>query len=295
MPSGTKLEHMLSDILDVLADPVDGSALEGAADFSRLVSATGHSYDVARQGYVTLVGGAGLKHQGDSAEMVAARETFLSAGHFAPFVEAVSAAAADVLDDNDVPDDASPVILEVGAGTGYYLSHTLDVVADARGVGLDVSTAAAKLLAKAHPRIGAIVADAWDRIPLQDESCDVISVVFAPRNPAEFARLLRPGGEVVTLTPAAGHLDELREPLGIIGIEDGKLDRLVEQAAGHLELVAEPEPIAFTMNLDKDAIAAQVGMSPSARHIDDLAARVAELPQTMTVSAHAQLTRLRKA
>lgn len=286
---------MLSDILDVLADPVDGSRLEGVDDFSRLVSATGHSYDVARQGYVSLVSGAGLKHQGDSADMVTAREAFLSAGYFAPFVEAVSAAAADVLDDAGVPEDADPVILEVGAGTGYYLTHTLDAVAGARGVGLDVSTSAAKLLAKAHPRIGAIVADAWAQVPLQDESCDVISVVFAPRNPAEFARLLRPGGEVVILTPAAGHLDELREPLGIIGIEQGKLDRMLEQATGYLEVAHEPALIEFPMNLDKTAIAAQVGMSPSARHVTDLAGRVAQLPETMTVTARAHLTRLRKA
>lgn len=290
----TKLGHMLSDILDVLADPVDGSPLHAADDVTRLVSDTGHSYDIARQGYVTLVGGAGLRHTGDTLDMIAAREVFLADGHFAPFVEAVSAAAADVLDDAGVPEDQAPVILEVGAGTGYYLSHTLDVIAGARGVGLDVSTAAARRLAKAHPRIGAIVADAWQQIPLQDASCDIISVVFAPRNPAEFARLLTPGGEVVTLTPAPGHLDELREPLGIIGIEEGKLERLVEQAAGHLSVVAEPESIQFTMNLDKAAIAAQVGMSPSARHIGDLSARVAQLPETMSVTAHAHLTRLRR-
>ncbi|HZK31494.1 MAG TPA: SAM-dependent methyltransferase, partial [Corynebacterium sp.] len=89
---------MLSHIIDVLADPVDGTALRGAEDFTRLVSESGHSYDVARQGYVTLAGGAGLNHAGDSAPMVSARETFLSQGHFAPFVEAVSAAALDALD-----------------------------------------------------------------------------------------------------------------------------------------------------------------------------------------------------
>ncbi|AIT60787.1 methyltransferase domain-containing protein [Corynebacterium doosanense] len=286
---------MLSDIVNVLADPADGSALSESDDKTRLISETGHSYDIARQGYVTLVGGRGLRHEGDSADMIAAREAFLAGGHFAPFVEAVSSAVLDVLDDAHVPDDASPVILEVGAGTGYYLSHTLDAVRGARGVGLDVSTSAAKSLAKAHPRLGCVVADAWESIPLRDASCDVISVVFAPRNPAEFARLLKPGGQVVVLTPAAGHLDELREPLGIIGVEEGKLTRLKEQAEGHLEIVGSPQPLEFAMTLDKYAIAAQVGMSPSARHITDLDERVAELSETMTVTARAHLTRLKKA
>ena len=83
---------MLSHIIDVLADPADGSALSGADDFTRLVSESGHSYDVAKQGYVTLASGAGLKHKGDDADMVTARETYLSKGHFAPFVEAVTGA-----------------------------------------------------------------------------------------------------------------------------------------------------------------------------------------------------------
>ncbi|NMB22926.1 MAG: SAM-dependent methyltransferase, partial [Corynebacterium sp.] len=103
---------MLSHIIDVLADPIDGSPLRGVDDFTRLVSESGHSYDVARQGYVTLAGGAGLRYSGDDAEMINARETFLTGGHFAPFVEAIADAVHDVLDAGDVADDANPVICE---------------------------------------------------------------------------------------------------------------------------------------------------------------------------------------
>lgn len=288
---------MLSDIVDVLADPVDGTPLSDADEFSRLVSESGHSYDVARQGYVTLAGGAGLRHGGDSMAMVLARETFLSRGHFAPFVEAVTASVHESLDDNDVPVDARPVIVEIGAGTGYYLSHTLDDVEGARGVGLDVSVHAAKHLAKCHPRVGSVVADAWQRLPLRDESVDVITVVFAPRNPEEFARVLKPGGQVIVLAADRGHLAELREPLGIIEVEAGKVDRLIEQAKGHLTPVGESVPIEYPMTLDRESIAAQIAMSPSARHIgpEALAARVAALPPAMTVTARAQITRLVKA
>lgn len=114
---------MLKDIVDVLADPVDGSALTGADDFSRLVSETGHSYDVAKQGYVTLASGAGIAHEGDSSEMVASREAFLSRGHFAPLVETVTERVLDALQGLPLDDvAATPTILEVGAGTGYYLT-----------------------------------------------------------------------------------------------------------------------------------------------------------------------------
>lgn len=287
---------MLEHVIDLLADPADLTPLRGEDGFSRLVSESGHSYDVAKQGYVTLAAGAGLRYSGDDTEMIRARETFLSGGHFAPFVEAVTATIHDVIDDAGVPDDAEPALLEVGAGTGYYLSHMLDSVDGSRGIGLDVSVPAAKLLAKCHSRVGAVVADAWANLPVRDASIDAIAVVFAPRNASEFARVLKPGGQVVVLTAGQGHLDELREPLGIIGVEEGKVQRMIDQAAGHLKPVGEPEPVEFTMQLDQGSIATQIGMSPSARHIhpDVLAERIATLPTTMAVTARAMITRFEK-
>lgn len=284
---------MLADVIDLLADPVDGTPLAGADDCARLVAESGHSYDVAKQGYVTLAPGAGLKHKGDDAAMVEAREMYLSRGHFAPFVEAVTGAVQDVVD--LAPEEHSPALLEVGAGTGYYLAHTLDSLDGARGVGLDISTHAAKRLANAHPRIGAVVADVWEHLPLRDGVIDAISVVFAPRNPAEFQRVLAPHGQVVVLTPAVGHLDELRAPLGILGVEEGKVERMYEQAKGYLEQAADPVDISFPIVLDKASIVAQVGMSPSARHIsaEQLAERIAALPESMAVTARARLDRLR--
>ncbi|CAB0557847.1 methyltransferase domain-containing protein [Corynebacterium diphtheriae] len=287
---------MLSHVVDVLADPIDGSALTLVDDNRRLVSESGHSFDIARQGYVTLAGGAGIRYVGDDSSMIHARETFLSGGHFAPFVEAVSNSVHLALDEANVPDDASPVICEVGAGTGYYLAHALDDIENSRGIGIDVSVPAAKKLSKCHPRVGAVVADAWSRLPLRDASIDAITVVFAPRNASEFARVLKPAGQVVVLTADAGHLEELREPLGIIGVEKGKVQRMIDQAAGNLVPVSDPEPIEFTMHLDQDSIASQIGMSPSARHIhpDVLGERIATLPSVMDVTARAMITRFAK-
>ena len=288
---------VLSDVIDLLADPVDGTALrQGDDSWRTLVSESGHSYDVARQGYVTLAGGAGLRYSGDDAEMIQARETFLSGGHFARFVEAVTDNVTRALDDAGVPDDDPPSILEVGAGTGYYLAHTLDSIDGARGVGIDVSVPAAKRLAHCHPRVGAVVADAWSRLPLCDGSVNAVTVIFAPRNAAEFARVLAPEGQVVVLTADSGHLAELREPLGIIDVEEGKVDRMIAQASGHLVPVGEPETVEFSMELDQASIAAQIGMSPSARHIHPkvLAERIADLPETMMVTARASVTRLKR-
>ena len=75
---------VLSAVLDLLRCPVCGGALEEGEGVLRC--GEGHSFDIARQGYVNLVPGPG-----DSAEMVEARDAFLAAGHFAR----LSAALAD--------------------------------------------------------------------------------------------------------------------------------------------------------------------------------------------------------
>ena len=50
----------------------------------------GHGFDVARQGYVSLLTGSQAPGTADSTAMVAAREAFLGAGHFDPLAEAVA-------------------------------------------------------------------------------------------------------------------------------------------------------------------------------------------------------------
>ncbi|MEZ2122285.1 methyltransferase domain-containing protein [Corynebacterium sp. CCM 9203] len=285
---------MLTDVSDVLADPVDGSPLTLDSDRSRFGSPSGRYYGIAGSGYVTLMIDGVHADRADDDGMVTARETFLSRGHYAPFVEAVTGAVQLALDDAGVTDDAHPVVCEIGAGTGYYLSHTLDDVEGARGVGIDLSVPAAERLAACHPRVGAVVADVRRRLPLRDSSVDVLTVVFAPSNPAEFARVLKPGGQVVVLTAEVGHLSELREPLGILDVPEGETEKAIEQAAEWFDTVCEPELVEFTMRLDQESIATQTGMSPSARHIpaDVLAERAARIPEHMTLTARATITRL---
>ena len=73
--------------------------------------ANGHSFDVARQGYVAL---ERKPARGDTAEMVAARVAFLEAGHYGPIAEAIVAAAG-----------AAQTVVDLGAGPGYYLAAVL--------------------------------------------------------------------------------------------------------------------------------------------------------------------------
>jgi 23S rRNA (guanine745-N1)-methyltransferase len=260
----------------VLACPVCGQSL--SADAAGLRCAAGHSFDRARQGHVTLLPPGGTRHDGDSAAMVADRAGFLAAGHYA----GITAALAEAVRASGPP---PRTLLDAGGGTGAHLAGVLDRVPDAVGVVLDVSRYAARRAARSHPRAMAVVADSWARWPVRDGAMDRVLVVFAPRNGAETARVLRPDGRLVVVTPAADHLAELVGPLGLLTVDPAKADRLSASLGPHLRPVAASAH-RQELVLDHAAVRTLVGMGPHARHLGEgeLAARVAALPEPVAVT-----------
>jgi 23S rRNA (guanine745-N1)-methyltransferase len=265
----------------VLACPV--CRLRLAADDAGLRCASGHAFDRARQGHVTLLPPAGSPHDGDSAAMVADRARFLAAGHYA----GITAALADAV----LADGTPRTVLDAGCGTGVHLAGVLERAPGAVGVGMDVSRYAARRAARAHPRAMAVVADTWVRWPVRSKAVDRVLVVFAPRNGAETARVLHPEGRLVVVTPAADHLTELIEPLRLLTVDPDKAgrlaaaldpDRLPVASAGHREHVV----------LDHAGVSTLVGMGPHARHRtpQELAAAVAELPERVSVTVSVDVT-----
>ena len=115
---------------------------------------------------------------------------------------------------------------------------------------IDASAYAARRAARAHPRAAAVVADAWRRLPLLDDSVAVALVVFAPRAGAEIARVLAPGGTVVAVATARHHLAELAAPLGLLTVDPRKEERLRDALGPELERVGQRE-LEWTMELDR--------------------------------------------
>ncbi|MHA6525373.1 putative RNA methyltransferase [Tessaracoccus sp. G1721] len=236
--------------LDWLRCPHCGAPLHRDARALRCPS--GHAFDVARQGYVNLLGRAAPANA-DTPAMLDARDRFLAAGHYSPVADAVAAAVGD-----------ARRIVEVGAGTGYYLARALDVHPDAEGLATDVSTAAARRAARAHPRAASIVADTWAGLPVADGAADALLCVFAPRNPAEFARILTPGGRLVVVVPRAGHLAELRAGYGLLEVAPDKADALIASLTGWR--VAASDTVERRLELTAEAVADVIGMGPNAFH-----------------------------
>ncbi|MQY19879.1 putative RNA methyltransferase [Nocardia macrotermitis] len=267
----------LATVAFLLACPECGDVL--AVRGRSLFCARGHGFDIARQGYVSLLTGASTKMSGDTAAMLDARAAFQDARHFAPIAEAV----ADGVHRDTPPTPFS--ILEIGAGTGYYLAAALDAAPDANGIALDVSKPAARRGARAHPRAASILADAWRGLPIGDGRIDHVLSVFAPRNAGEIARVLSPAGLITVVTPTPRHLSELIEPLAMIGVDTAKDDRLTETMSAHFVL-RDRDVVEYPMTLTHTDIANVAAMGPSAHHAaEQRAERIAALPEVVPVTA----------
>ncbi|MGW7446705.1 putative RNA methyltransferase [Kitasatospora sp. NPDC054795] len=279
---------MLQDIERYLACPHCAQAL--TRHDRSLRCPAGHSFDLAKQGYVSLLAGDAHTGTGDTAGMVAARADFLAAGHYRPIAEALARAASAV-----VSGEPGGLVADLGAGTGHYLAHVLDALPGTVGAALDISKFALRRAAKAHPRIGAVVCDAWRPLPLRDASAELMLNVFAPRNGPEIRRVLRPGGTLLLVSPTARHLRELVDALGLLSVDEEKQRRIDEKLGPYLEPAGRRE-VEFTLRLGPQDVRTVVGMGPSAWHTDPdrLGAALAELPEPVEVTASVTVAAYRR-
>ena len=214
----------------------------------------GHRFDANRRGFLSAIdAGAGIA--GDTREILEARARFLDLGHYRPIMDAVAAS---------MPPSPSLRVLDAGSGTGHYLAHVLSAGSERTGLALDASSPAVAL-SVARTGSPGLVADTWRRLPVRSGRADVILCVFAPRNAAEFARILALNGTLVVVTPTPHHLVELREAGLTIGMQEDKLDALTRTLDESFRQSAHSR-LSFALTLDADAGAALASMGPSGHH-----------------------------
>jgi len=227
--------------------------------------AEGHSFDYARSGYLNLTRQAGARARvGDTAPMVRARAELLATGHYDRLLAAVA----------DAVGPSASVVAEVGSGTGHYLAATVARMRERGGgpecaFGFDLSKPAADHAARKHPDLRFVVADVEASIPLRDSVSDVVLSVFAPRPGQELARVIRPGGELVTAFAAPRHLERLRDRWDLMGVREQKLEELTTRLEPWFEPVSAAA-VDYEVELSEDDARLVALMGPNAWHDHEL-------------------------
>ena len=131
----------------------------------------------------------------------------------------------------------------------------------------------------------------WHALPVADQAAAVVLNVFAPRNGAEFRRILAPGGRLLVVTPNPGHLQELVAELGLLTVDEDKPGRLARSLDPWFRRVATRE-ITTTRPLATADVRAAVLMGPSAWQAvaRGSVARIGGLPDPLPVTLSVTLS-----
>lgn len=235
----------------------------------RYCCSAGHSFDIARQGYVNLLP-VQQKHSvdpGDTREQVLSRRAFLDTQTYAPILETVIHQAQKW--------GAQGEILDVGCGEGYYgvgLSKALGLPL----TGVDISKEAVRCAAARYKGPTWLCATAA-HLPVKSESVGLLTSLFAVTMEEEFLRVLQKGGLYIQVLAAEDHL------LGLKSIIYDELTHKHKDSTPVLPgfTLVESQRVSFSFTLEGEQIPWLFSMTPHVFRIG--AAGAKRLAQTQVL------------
>lgn len=193
-----------------LACPIDKLELLNKGNYYQC--ANGHSFDIAKQGYVNLlpVQHKKSKNPGDSKAMVQARTNFLDGDFYKPIADQLSKIIFSQLSDEN-----EHCVLDAGCGEGYYLHQVMNVAqaidntSNISFLGIDISKPAI-IAASKRTKQASWVVGTNSQPPFLKQSVDLIFCVFGFHSFCGFKKILKPEGKLILVEPGEKHLQELR-------------------------------------------------------------------------------------
>jgi 23S rRNA (guanine745-N1)-methyltransferase len=205
----------------------------------RVVCPRGHSFDIARSGYINLLQPQDRrsKQPGDTEAAIQGRRRLHDLGVTEPLFHGI----ADV-----VAPSQKDIVLDAGCGDGFYLgslAHQFGFNAH----GIDISVPAVDAAARRYPSCEWIVANADRFVPYADRSFSIVLSITARMNASEFRRVLRDDGRLLVALPGPDDLIELR------GTGRDRVERTVETFARDFTLV-DQRRVTTAADLDSAAV-----------------------------------------
>ena len=241
----------------MLVCPVCGNSLQFQLNVARCC--LGHSYDVAKEGYVNLLRSSKSGDLiGDDKASARCRRDFLNKGYYAVLKDALC----------QLFRERQGNVLDICCGEGYYTA-ALSENKKLSVYGFDISREMVRLAAK---RGGCrfFVAN-LAAIPIAEASMDYAIHLFAPFQEASFARVLCSGGRLITVMPGKKHLWGLKQALYDIPYENDEqlpvttslklvntfkvTDHIILQSQEDIQAVFRMTPYYFhTSSMDKEKL-----------------------------------------
>lgn len=219
----------------MLLCPVRNCRLALVREARRVLCSNGHSFDVARSGYINLLQPQDRRSSqpGDTVVALQGRRRLHDLGATGPLLRGIA---------EMIGATAGDTVLDAGCGDGFYLG-TLAREARFSGHGVDISVPAIDAAARRYPECEWVVANADRDIPYADKSFSLVLSITARMNAPEFRRVLQDNGRLLVAVPAPDDLIELR------GTGRDRIERTAETFAPHFTLAGQRR-VTTTADLD---------------------------------------------
>ena len=235
-----------------------------------------HSFDLAKFGYVNLAPQVKASKDYDK-ENFQNRQLVLENG----FYDHILTSLSECLSPLDHPAN----ILDIGCGEGYYSRSLQERYPDHSFYAFDLSKESIQLAAKSDQewKVKWFVGD-LARLPLLDQSMDLLLDIFSPANYQEFKRVLAPDGRLIKIIPTAAHLQEIRQKVkDLLDQADYSNEQIIQHFSDHFTIentIHCQERFELTPALRE----ALLSMTPLLFHVDPTQIDWTDLTQ-VTISA----------
>ena len=241
-----------------------------------LVCTNRHSFDLAKFGYVNLAPQVKASKDYDK-ENFQNRQLVLENG----FYDHILTSLSECLSPLDHPAN----ILDIGCGEGYYSRSLQERYPDHSFYAFDLSKESIQLAAKSDQEwkvkwfVGNLA-----RLPLLDQSMDLLLDIFSPANYQEFKRVLAPDGRLIKVIPTATHLQEIRQKVkDHLDQADYSNEQIIQHFSDHFT-IENTFHCQGTFELTPVLREALLSMTPLLFHIDPAQIDWNDLTQ-VTISA----------
>ena len=219
-----------------------------------------HSFDLAKFGYVNLTPQIKLSANYDK-ENFQNRQQILEAGFYQAILEVVS----DLLSNSK----NAKTILDIGCGEGFYSRKLQETHSEKTFYAFDISKDSVQIAAKSEPNwtVNWFVGD-LARLPIKDDSMDILLDIFSPANYGEFRRVLSKDSILIKVIPTKNHLKEIRQK-----VQDQltKKDYSNQDIKNHFQehfTILSSQTASLTKTITADQLQALLSMTPLLFHVD---------------------------
>ena len=219
-----------------------------------------HSFDLAKFGYVNLA--PQIKQSANyDKENFQNRQQILEAGFYQAILEVVS----DLLSNSK----NAKTILDIGCGEGFYSRKLQETHSEKTFYAFDISKDSVQIAAKSEPNwtVNWFVGD-LARLPIKDDSMDILLDIFSPANYGEFRRVLSKDGILIKVIPTENHLKEIRQKVqDQLTNKDYSNQDIKNHFQEHFTILSS-QTASLTKTITADQLQALLSMTPLLFHID---------------------------